>query len=147
MRRRVQHLAGQLGGDAGAAEHLGGGAGVAVSPCASSTMTAVVLPRPGPASSLAILSVPVPVLDALACVHGKPINDCRCGDDEVRIRVAACGVCFRDVLDRRGAFPFMVCPTVLGHEIAGAGPAVFRRCFGAGSRRVHARRCSRVRWC
>ena len=43
----------------------------------------------------------------------------RCGEDEVRVRVAACGVCYRDVLDRRGAFPFMSTPTILGHEIAG----------------------------
>jgi NADPH:quinone reductase-like Zn-dependent oxidoreductase len=49
---------------------------------------------------------------------------------EVTVRVAACAVAFRDVLDRQGAFKFIRRPTVLGHEFAGtvvaAGRAVAR---------------------
>lgn len=37
--------------------------------------------------------------------------------NEVVVRVCATGVCYRDVLDRQGAFPFIQCPAVLGHEI------------------------------
>jgi D-arabinose 1-dehydrogenase-like Zn-dependent alcohol dehydrogenase len=40
-------------------------------------------------------------------------------DGQVKVRVSACGVCHRDCLDRRGAFPFIHRPTILGHEIAG----------------------------
>ena len=29
------------------------------------------------------------------------------GEGQVRVRIAACGVCYRDVLDRKGAFPFI----------------------------------------
>ena len=43
---------------------------------------------------------------------------------EVLVKVAACAVAFRDVLDRRGAFPFIQQPTVLGHEFAGIVAAV-----------------------
>ena len=45
---------------------------------------------------------------------------------EVLIRVAACGVCGRDRVDRRGRYPGMRVPVTPGHEIAGtvvaAGP-------------------------
>jgi D-arabinose 1-dehydrogenase-like Zn-dependent alcohol dehydrogenase len=37
----------------------------------------------------------------------------------VLLRVRACGVCHRDVIDRRGVFPYSTFPRVLGHEIAG----------------------------
>jgi D-arabinose 1-dehydrogenase-like Zn-dependent alcohol dehydrogenase len=39
--------------------------------------------------------------------------------NHVRIRVAACAVAYRDIIDRNGGFPFMNQPTVLGHEFAG----------------------------
>src|SRR5207253_3145685 len=39
--------------------------------------------------------------------------------DTVLLRVAACGVCHRDLIDRRGLYPFSTFPRVLGHEIAG----------------------------
>ncbi|MEZ0228570.1 MAG: alcohol dehydrogenase catalytic domain-containing protein, partial [Planctomycetota bacterium] len=39
--------------------------------------------------------------------------------DTVLLKVAACGVCYRDLIDRRGLYPFSSFPRVLGHEIAG----------------------------
>lgn len=44
--------------------------------------------------------------------------------NHVRVRVAACAVAYRDVIDRNGGFPFMNRPTVLGHEFAGIVDAV-----------------------
>jgi D-arabinose 1-dehydrogenase-like Zn-dependent alcohol dehydrogenase len=64
---------------------------------------AVVLTAPGPAESLRIETRP-----ALSP-----------GPDDVLVRVRACAVCGRDVLERRGGFPLMQLPTVLGHEFAG----------------------------
>lgn len=49
----------------------------------------------------------------------KEIADPTPGDDEVLVRVAAAGVCGRDLIDRRGGFPAMKLPTILGHEFAG----------------------------
>lgn len=43
---------------------------------------------------------------------------------EIRVRVDACAVAYRDVLDRQGAFKFIHRPTVLGHEFAGTVVAV-----------------------
>ena len=43
-------------------------------------------------------------LDKLA-LERRPIPRPRPG--QVRVRVHACGVCHRDVLDRKGAFPFI----------------------------------------
>jgi len=49
---------------------------------------------------------------------------------EVLVRVEACGVCHRDLIDRGGGVPFMRVPITLGHEVAGrvvaVGPAVTR---------------------
>jgi D-arabinose 1-dehydrogenase-like Zn-dependent alcohol dehydrogenase len=46
----------------------------------------------------------------------------------VLLKVAACGVCYRDLIDRKGLYPFSSFPRVLGHEIAGEvlafGPGV-----------------------
>lgn len=48
--------------------------------------------------------------------------------ETVLLKVAACGVCYRDLIDRRGLYPFSTFPRVLGHEIAGevlaVGPGV-----------------------
>lgn len=41
------------------------------------------------------------------------------GEGEVLVRVRACGVCYRDILDRRGKFPFIQLPVIPGHEFAG----------------------------
>jgi acryloyl-coenzyme A reductase len=44
--------------------------------------------------------------------------------DQVLVRVEACGVCHRDLLDRTGRFPFMQLPVTPGHEAAGTVLAV-----------------------
>ena len=46
------------------------------------------------------------------------------GTGEALVRVAACGVCHHDVLDRKGLLPSARLPQVLGHEIAGTVEAV-----------------------
>ena len=46
--------------------------------------------------------------------------------DEAIVRVRAAGVCGRDLIDRRGGFPMMKLPTILGHEFAGEVVAVGR---------------------
>jgi acryloyl-coenzyme A reductase len=40
-------------------------------------------------------------------------------EEEVLVRVEACGVCFRDIIDREGGNSFLSPPISLGHEIAG----------------------------
>jgi len=39
--------------------------------------------------------------------------------DQVLVSVEACGVCHRDLVDRRGGFGFMPLPITPGHEVAG----------------------------
>jgi NADPH:quinone reductase-like Zn-dependent oxidoreductase len=39
--------------------------------------------------------------------------------DEILVRVRASSVCGRDLIDRRGGFPLMKLPIILGHELAG----------------------------
>jgi D-arabinose 1-dehydrogenase-like Zn-dependent alcohol dehydrogenase len=55
---------------------------------------------------------------------------------EVLVRVEACGVCHRDLIDRAGRWPFLRTPITPGHEAAGrvvaVGPAV--RDFRVGDR-------------
>src|SRR5262245_45375999 len=41
------------------------------------------------------------------------------GPGEVLLRVEACGVCFHDVINRRGNLPRTKVPAILGHEAAG----------------------------
>lgn len=41
------------------------------------------------------------------------------GPGECLVRVRASSVCGRDLIDRRGGFPLMKIPTILGHEFAG----------------------------
>ncbi len=41
------------------------------------------------------------------------------GFGEVVIRVLACGICYRDIIDIQGGFKYTVLPTVPGHEICG----------------------------
>ena len=70
------------------------------------TMRAVVLRAVGgPPSSL--------IAEAAAPMCRAP------GKAEVRVKVKACAVAYRDTLDRRGAFPFIKTPAILGHEFAG----------------------------
>src|SRR5512140_2435303 len=66
-------------------------------------MKAVVLREFGAASNLRLESVPVP----------------RPGRGEVLIKVHACGVCYHDVINRRGNLPRTHVPAILGHEAAG----------------------------
>jgi D-arabinose 1-dehydrogenase-like Zn-dependent alcohol dehydrogenase len=46
------------------------------------------------------------------------------GAGQVVLRVAGCGVCYRDIIDRDGKYPWMVRPIVTGHELAGTVTAV-----------------------
>lgn len=39
--------------------------------------------------------------------------------DQMLVKVAACGVCGHDLLNRRGHFPHTKLPAIMGHEIAG----------------------------
>lgn len=75
-------------------------------------MEAVVLSQFGEATHLALQSVPDP--------HPGP--------GEVLLRVRACGVCYHDVINRRGSLPRTSVPAILGHEVAGevieVGPGV-----------------------
>jgi D-arabinose 1-dehydrogenase-like Zn-dependent alcohol dehydrogenase len=44
--------------------------------------------------------------------------------DQVLVRVEACGVCHRDLLDRAGRFPFITLPVTPGHEVCGRVTAI-----------------------
>ena len=46
------------------------------------------------------------------------------GAGQVVVRVAACGVCYRDLIDRDGGYPFGRRPVVTGHEVAGVVEAI-----------------------
>jgi D-arabinose 1-dehydrogenase-like Zn-dependent alcohol dehydrogenase len=41
------------------------------------------------------------------------------GPGKVLVKVEACGVCFRDLIDRSGRFPFVALPVTPGHETVG----------------------------
>ena len=67
-------------------------------------MRAIVLHETGGPEKLLYETVPEPALTT---------------DEDVRIRIHASAVCGRDLIDRRGEFPLMKRPTILGHEFAG----------------------------
>jgi D-arabinose 1-dehydrogenase-like Zn-dependent alcohol dehydrogenase len=71
--------------------------------------------------------------------------------DTVLLRVKACGVCHRDVIDRRGLYPFSSFPRVLGHEIAGEivalGPGVTDWSVGDRVVTTHRPSCGACRAC
>src|SRR5881227_1519389 len=46
------------------------------------------------------------------------------GPGQLVVRVAGCGVCYRDIIDRDGKYPWMKRPVVTGHELAGTVTAV-----------------------
>jgi D-arabinose 1-dehydrogenase-like Zn-dependent alcohol dehydrogenase len=46
------------------------------------------------------------------------------GGEQVEIEVEACGVCYRDCIDRAGRFPFIRVPITPGHEVVGRVIAV-----------------------
>lgn len=66
------------------------------------------------------------------------------GAGELTLRVRAVSVCGRDLIDRRGGFPMMKLPTVLGHEIAGevAGVGAGVTGFAVGDRVINLHRPS-----
>lgn len=49
----------------------------------------------------------------------ETLPDPRPGRGEVLIKVRACGVCYHDVLMRKGMLPGTAVPAVLGHEVVG----------------------------
>ena len=71
-------------------------------------MDAVVLRAFGDSNNLRLESVPEPTP----------------GTGEVLLRVHACGVCYHDVINRRGHLPRTSVPAILGHEVAGEVVAV-----------------------
>ena len=71
-------------------------------------MKAIVLHESGPAENLHLEDVAVP---SLTVGHAL-------------VRVHAAGVCYRDIIDRRGGFPFAKRPVVPGHEFAGVVESV-----------------------
>lgn len=98
-------------------------------------MRAIELSAVGPIDNLRLVERPVP----------EP------GPGQVRLRVDACGVCHRDLLDRRGAFPFMRTPIVPGHEVAGTvealGPGVEGWAVGDRVLTLHREVCGRCEAC
>jgi NADPH:quinone reductase-like Zn-dependent oxidoreductase len=96
-------------------------------------MRAVVLPSPSPsAQAFQLRNVPV------VLPKGR----------EILVKVAACAVAFRDILDRKGAFPFIKKPTILGHEFAGVVAAVgpLAQEFRVGQRVVSLHWAQRDAW-
>ena len=77
------------------------------------TMKAAVLYGAGPPSAFVIEEVPVP----------EP------GRDDVLVKVGACGVSYRDVVERNGTYKRdVVYPSILGLEISGTVTAVDWMC-------------------
>ncbi|MCB1674760.1 MAG: alcohol dehydrogenase catalytic domain-containing protein [Halioglobus sp.] len=68
------------------------------------TMQAVVLEQCGAPQNLKFQSVAKPVLD-------EP--------DHVLVKIKACGVAYRDIIERRGGHPMMRTPIIQGHEFSG----------------------------
>jgi len=99
------------------------------------TMRAVVLHEFGGPERMKLEQVPSPDPGALA-------------PGEVLIRNHACGVCYHDIINRRGDLPRTSVPSILGHEIAGevaaVGAAVTHFELGdrvASVQRVHCNDC------
>jgi D-arabinose 1-dehydrogenase-like Zn-dependent alcohol dehydrogenase len=72
------------------------------------------------------------------------VADPKPGPGEVLLRVRACGVCYHDVINRRGSLPRTSVPAILGHEVAGevveVGPDV--RGWAVGARAATLQRMS-----
>jgi acryloyl-coenzyme A reductase len=100
-------------------------------------MKAMVVHRPGGTEVLSLEQVPDPVP----------------GPKDVVIQVAACGVCFHDIVTRNGTLKAGVkMPCILGHEISGTVAEVGRdvRGFKPGDRVATAQRyhiCGACRYC
>jgi acryloyl-coenzyme A reductase len=59
-----------------------------------------------------------------ANLRPETVPDPTPGRGEVLLRVHACGVCYHDVINRRGNLPRTTVPAILGHEAAGEVVAV-----------------------
>jgi acryloyl-coenzyme A reductase len=98
-------------------------------------MRAVVLREVGPAENLRLEDWPRP-----AATPGHAV-----------VRVRAAGVCHRDVVDRRGGFPFMKRPVVPGHELAGevveVGEGVAHVRVGDRVVNIHRAPCGECEYC
>ncbi|UCG85183.1 MAG: zinc-binding dehydrogenase [Gemmatimonadota bacterium] len=98
-------------------------------------MQAVVLREFGSPKNLVPENVPDPVA----------------GPGEVLIRVEACGVCYHDVINRRGSLPRTSVPAILGHEAAGrvveVGPGVDGWSVGDGAATLQRLHCGECRHC
>jgi D-arabinose 1-dehydrogenase-like Zn-dependent alcohol dehydrogenase len=66
-------------------------------------MKAVVLQRPGGVEQMKLEEIPTPEVS----------------EGRVLVKIHACGVAHRDVIERRGGHPFLATPIVQGHEFAG----------------------------
>eukprot|EP00760_Papus_ankaliazontas_P039561 PhM_4_TR9640/c0_g1_i1/m.19258 len=98
------------------------------------TKTAVVLEAP---NTPFVLKRDLPVAPPT-----KPLDVC--------VKVAACAVAYRDVLDAKGAFPFIHRPTVLGHEFSGvvveAGEEAMKQGMSPGTKVVSMHWAQRQAW-
>jgi len=98
-------------------------------------MRAIVLHETGPAENLKLEEIGMPASSA----------------GHVLVRVRAAGVCGRDVIDRRGGFPFMKIPVVPGHEFAGevvsVGEGVSAFEVGARVANIHRAPCGMCDYC
>jgi acryloyl-coenzyme A reductase len=98
-------------------------------------MKAIVLHETGPADNLLLEEVDRPSL-----MRGYAL-----------VRVRAAGVCYRDVIDRSGGFPFMKLPVIPGHEFAGEIEAVGEgvRDVSVGQRvaNLHRAPCGECEYC
>jgi D-arabinose 1-dehydrogenase-like Zn-dependent alcohol dehydrogenase len=68
-----------------------------------------------------------------------------------RLKVRATGVCGRDLIDRKGGYPFTKWPVIPGHEVAGevveVGPQVDAVRVGQRVAVTHRAPCGRCAWC
>ena len=98
-------------------------------------MKAVVLREIGPAENLKLEDAPRPEVTP----------------GHVLVRVRAAGVCYRDIVDRRGGFPYMKSPVVPGHEFAGEvvelGEGVVGRHVGDRVVNLHRPPCGVCQYC
>jgi len=71
--------------------------------------------------------------------------------NEIKVRVQACGVCYRDCIDRRGQFAFINTPIIPGHEAVGEvvalGPDVTRFKIGDRVGSMHRDYCDACEAC
>lgn len=82
-------------------------------------------------------------------VVDEPVPDAT--GDKVLVEVEACGVCYRDLIDRSGRFPFLQMPITPGHEAAGrvvdVGPNVQRWKVGDRVATLHRDYCGECGAC